>query len=290
MYFHCRFIQIILILGSDLDLFIHPGKPVSKTEAISLVERLRDIVKQRKKGNQLLYKDVVSMTNGRVPVLKYFHKKLELIVNVNFTSHTGVNNSFMVKHLLTLDPRIQPMILLLKIYFKVKIPDEKLTSFNLLCLIIFALQNNKDPVLPPLRTFLDDKGSHILRHEQRWPVQFGLRKFATTNKLNLIQLIMDFCSFYANFDFTQRVVSPYMGNEKILTKALYDFFEELKCEDHKFTFNRVINIQDFFVLCVNLGSNCTEFKQICEMHHKHRGRYLQMKSDREVGTAFFTRK
>lgn len=220
-------------------------------------------------------------------MLKFTHLGLNREVNLNFTSHTGVNNSFLIKHLLSLDTRIRPMMVLLKVYFKLKLPPGQLTTFNLYSLIIFALQNNKEPVLPPLSTFLDPNAKTLV--EKRWPVQFLLKPFDTKNINTLMELILDFCSFYANFDFAKQIVSPYMGNTAVVTKDNFTTFPAFVCPERKFEFDRVINVQDFFVLNVNLGSNCVAFHEICRMHHENRKKYESITDDKELGAAFFAR-
>lgn len=254
-----------------------------------MIRALAEIMKTRKRGKGPLYTNVITMTNGRIPVVKCNHTGMDREININFTSHTGVNNSYLIKHLLSLDSRIRPMMLLLKIYFKLKLKQENhLTTFNLYSLIIFALQNAKDPVLPPLSTFLDTSPDVPL-FEKRWPVQFQLKNFATKNKQTLMELILHFCSFYADFDFTTRIVSPYMGNQKVVTKENFIQFDEFVCADHQFKTNRLINVQDFFVLCVNLGTDCKEFQGICKMHHESRREYARILDEMELGRAFFRR-
>lgn len=273
--------------GSDLDFFVHLQHPVGKTKATDFLRKLAESMKGRTRGKQKLYQDVVTMCNGRVPVLKCRHMALNREININFTSHTGVNNSYMLKHLVSMDTRIRPLMVLLKIYFKVKLTPNQLTTFNLYSLIIIALQNTDDPVLPPLSTFLDPSKSNVLA-ENRWPVQFLCKPFETKNRQTVIELILHFCSFYAEFDFANRLVSPYMGNRPV-TKDNYDTFKEFACSDQELKFNRAINIQDFFVLCVNLGSDCRAFQDLCRMHHKHRKEYEALADDSELSTAFFER-
>lgn len=273
-----------------MDLFVYCGEQVGRKRAIAMVQQLAEVMRERTRAKNLLYRNVVTMCNGRVPVLKCHHIGLNREININFTSHTGVNNSFLIKHLVTMDARIRPMMVLLKIYFKLKLGANSMTTFNLYSLIIFALQNATDPVLPPLSTFLVNRKDAVLV-ENRWPVQFQCRTFEKTkNRQTLIELILGFCSFYAEFDFANRLVSPYMGNQQpIVTKDNYASFEELACSDHAFKFDRVMNVQDFFVLCVNLGSNCEDFQKICQMHHKHRAEYEKMTDDEALGRAFFAR-
>lgn len=279
--------------SSDLDFFVHCGQPVTKQKAVALVKELASQMKDRTRAKKLLYRDVVTMCNGRVPVLKFTHIGLGREININFTSHTGVNNSFLVKHLVSLDARVRAMLVLLKTYFKLKLGPNALTTFNLYSLVIFALQNNPEPVLPPLADFLDTAGQRVLVKD-RWPVQFLPKPFETKNRQTLIELILHFCSFYAEFDFADRLVSPYMGNRTpVVTRANYGEIEEFTCSEHQFKFDRVMNVQDFFVLCVNLGSDCTSFQDICRMHHEHRSEYEELAAaadDAALGQAFFARK
>lgn len=264
---------------------------MQKQKAITAIGKLADKMKTRMRSKQAVYQDIVTMCNGRVPVLKCLHVPTNREINLSFTSHSGVNNSFLLKHLISLDARIRPMMVLLKMYFKMKLGKGSLTTFNIYSLIIFALQNEQDPVLPPLHTFLDqsEKAKSALV-ENRWPVQFQLLPYESKNKKTLIELILDFCSFYANFDFANRLVSPYMGNQgPPITTANYNSFPEFTCEDHEFKFDRAINVQDFFELCMNVGSNCSDFKRICKIHHNHRKDYQKMKHEEELGMAFFAR-
>lgn len=268
---------------------------MTREKTIKLLNELSSAMKGGKKSKPLVFKDVVVIPHGRVPVLKCKHVALHRELNLNFTSHTGVNNSFLIKHLISLDSRIRPMMVLLKLYFKLKLPENSMTTFNLYCLVIFALQNLKQPVLPPLSTFLkgnDPKEKTQVLFEKRWPVQFLCKDFTTENKSSLFDLVLDFCSFYAEFDFANRVISPYMGNRQpAVTRANYDTFEEFKCSEHTFNFDRVINVQDFFVLCVNLGTNCVEFQSICAMHHEQRDFYRETQSDDDgLFKAFFVMK
>lgn len=248
-----------------------------------MVRRLGKFMEQYKRFKVPVFTDVQIHESGRVPMVTAMHQELRLKIDVNFTSHVGVNNNFLIKHLLTRDARIKPMIMLLKYYNKIR--NMGLTNFNLYALVIFALQNFKQPLLPALADLLipDD---HVYV-ENRWNVRFRTDvPFEIENKQPILELLLDFFSFYARFDYTEQIVSPYMGKRHVVTRTNYHTFDEFHCDDHDFQFERIIMIQDFFVLCANVGSNSTKFQELCCVQHANRKKYLQLKGA-ELLEAFF---
>lgn len=96
-------------------------------------------------------------------------------------------------------------------------PGPWISNFTLSCLVLFFLQQLKQPILPSI----DELKRQALRTDKRSITEdveciflrdINRLNFKTTNTDSLEQLIQQFFDFYANFDFEQMIISLNAGH------------------------------------------------------------------------------
>lgn len=200
---------------------------------------------------------------------------------------------YFFRFLTTLDPRIRPLIIVIKYWAKqceVSCGNGKgFTTYALVMIVIFFLQQQSPPILPPLTTL--QRLAVNKDFCQEWECSFCDEQSVIRseldpeeNKLSLKDLLEGFFTYYSTFDFKD-VISPLIG--KIVPTSNFtdppSLPDEMKLYKEKainskdlFRVNVMIKVQDPFELCFNITRNvsddicfifrkaCSISKQLCE--------------------------
>lgn len=161
-----------------------------------------------------------------------------------------------------------------------------LTSYALILMAIFYLQQLEKPILPPIARLQNASPTPQIIGD--WDASFvkDFSIFRNENRQSILQLLKGFFEFYATFEFGLYVISPFLG-EKLLKSLFYhdealpsDFklYSENCRKDPKHRFEQVkfLCVQDPFnhghnvtrnaqkKILLNFQDFCATASQICE--------------------------
>ena len=95
--------------NSDLDITVTSTFP---NHPLTNVRKMANML--RKLG----FQQVIPICNARVPICKFYDKDLRINCDINFGHSLGVYNSGLIRSYTMLDPRVKPLILLVKLWAK----------------------------------------------------------------------------------------------------------------------------------------------------------------------------
>ena len=179
------------------------------------------------------------------------HKKSKIDCQVIIRNELPVGNSELVKFYLTLDEKLKPLMLLIK--FWVDCCDLRhengFSSHAIYLMVLFYLQ--QDPYKLP--SVMDLQKELPPDEIDGWNCAFGPVEFTnvTLESATLFDLLVGFFKFYCNFDYTSKVISPYLGStiDKVSFVKPYDLpecFEDYLNQEEVFVVNSGFCVQDVF--------------------------------------------
>lgn len=198
--------------------------------------------------NHRVFNDICCIFKAKTPIVKCLHLPTGLRCDFNFTSMLGVCNTHLIRYYLTLDPKLTPLILIIKFWGKIHefSGSQKLTNYALTMLIIFYLQN------PPFNLPSVKKlQANCVLDQHGWNGGFKpLDNFHSEalEKATLLELIEGFFEFYLKFDFGFYIVCPFIG-DKLLKSDFYEPTNNLTSDFDRYKFN-LENFPDFTPLNV----------------------------------------
>uniref|UniRef100_A0A0K2SZS3 Poly(A) RNA polymerase, mitochondriallike [Acyrthosiphon pisum] n=1 Tax=Lepeophtheirus salmonis TaxID=72036 RepID=A0A0K2SZS3_LEPSM len=163
-------------------------------------------------------RNVQSISNARVPILKYHHQLLNLECDLSASSLSGVFMSELLYLYGEMDSRVRPLVLVIRRWAKEyglvtnTRPTKMFTNFTITLLVIFFLQHNHKilPSVDCLRELGDPKElkicsdgvkrdflTDISGYQSYLNSQYSLNE----DKPTLEALLKDFFDFYGDFDF-----------------------------------------------------------------------------------------
>ncbi|KAF6729794.1 Poly(A) RNA polymerase GLD2 [Oryzias melastigma] len=121
---------------ADLCLVINGDK---KHEPLSVLSRLRKLFRT------LSYVEGTSLIRAKVPILKFKEKGSDLEFDLNINNTVGIRNTFLLRSYAQADPRVRPMILVVKKWAcHQQINDASkgtLSSYTLVLMVLHYLQS-----------------------------------------------------------------------------------------------------------------------------------------------------
>lgn len=128
---------------SDADLCIIPNDPTAPDHPYSNMNRVAKVLRKH-------YSNIIPIKGARVPIVKFFDPITKMECDINFNHSLGVANSALLASYTHLDARVQPLIMLIKLFVKRRqINDASLdtiSSYAYTLMVIFecthALANN----------------------------------------------------------------------------------------------------------------------------------------------------
>ncbi|XP_077971406.1 poly(A) RNA polymerase GLD2-like [Styela clava] len=219
----------LVLVGSSINGF---GRITSDADFCLIIDKYQEKLANRRRVMRTLYEvqqllrkapfaRMLQVIPAKVPILKFTDSYSGMECDVNVNNLTGVRNTELMKRYAMLDPRVQPLALIIKEWaHQRKINDASqgtMNSYSLVLMVVHFLQCGMDPpVLPSLQvkypelfrptTPVMNVGSHGDR----------VKPYRSENLMNLSQLLKKFFEYFAEtFDFEIQVMSVRLG------KALY---------------------------------------------------------------------
>lgn len=200
----------------DLDIYMDIGEPICETESAPpnswTMQMIFKEVKKIMYGMNCTFSDIVAIPKAKTPIIKFCYIRTNVSCDISFKSSLGIYKSYLIKFYISLDDRLKPLMMLIKYWGKhFKIAGSgKISSYALVLLIIFYLQQPSVNIVPPLIEFQKNCQPQIING---WQVNFNentvLPKVTNTNSIT--QLLHGFFLFYSSFDFKSKVVCPIDG-------------------------------------------------------------------------------
>lgn len=264
----------------DLDIYMYIGKPVVSTpkgkEPIQTPNKsleiltMEDLFKQVKKTMYRMnsvFSNIKPVLAAKTPIIKFCYTPTNVSCDITFKHGIGVYNSLLIKHCLSLDKRIKPLMILIKYWARqCEISGcRKISNYAIVLLVIFYLQQPEPGILPPLMEF-QKTCTPIINND--WQVNFDENTVLPpiTNKSSIPEILQGFFEFYTSFDFTKSVICPLDGQihtrkefEEIKTLSSYmaQYKEVAETKDLKLNIRNTCNmcLQDPIELNHNVMSN-----------------------------------
>ncbi|XP_012215601.1 speckle targeted PIP5K1A-regulated poly(A) polymerase-like [Linepithema humile] len=240
-----RFGSTVAGLGfkeSDLDIYMYVGRDGLSPAlhrpdipphilTLSIFKKVKRVMYSMKS----VFANIVSIPKAKTPIIKFRYAPTNVSCDISFKNSLGIYKSDFLKYCATCDPRIRPLMLLIKYWarhFGIS-GIGRISSYGLVCLIIFYLQQDFVGLLPPLLALQRTCAPRIING---WQVNFNENTVlpATTNNDNIAMLLHKFFSFYATFHFNSCVIclldgKTYSAADFAQLDKLPDYMDRYKC-------------------------------------------------------------
>ncbi|CAG2054913.1 unnamed protein product [Timema podura] len=241
-YAHCKTLVFgslvtgLAFKGSDIDVLLDANYYINRGQSTvslehSVMEEMVKTARKQLQGHPYLFRCVLAIPKAKVPLVKFFHRPTEMNCDLSFRNALGVQNSILIRFYLSLDPRIKPLLFILK-YWSQKNDlsgSGKLTNYALAIMILFYFQQLDDPIIPSvfdLQNLCQDK-----RYIDGWECSFteDTSKLKPISNLSSIpELLHGFFKYYGHFDFGFKVICPLLGHT--VRKSAFEKLDELPSE------------------------------------------------------------
>ncbi|NXD29668.1 TUT7 uridylyltransferase, partial [Spelaeornis formosus] len=234
---------------SDLDICMTVDG-LETAEELDCIRIIEDLAKVLKKQPGL--RNVLPITTAKVPIVKFFHVRSGLEVDISLYNTLALHNTRLLSSYAAIDPRVRYLCYTMKVFTKIcDIGDASrgsLSSYAYTLMVLYFLQQRNPPVIPVLQEiYKEQKKPEIL--VDGWNVYF----FDKIEELSVVwpdygkntesagQLWLGLLRFYTEeFDFKEHVIC-------IRRKNLLTTFKK------QWT-SKYIVIEDPFDLNHNLGA------------------------------------
>ncbi|CAO3594691.1 unnamed protein product [Absidia cylindrospora] len=161
---------------------------------------------------------VICVPRAQVPIVRLFDPKTQLACDININSMTALYNTDMIKTYTAIDPRVRPLIMIIKHWTKQRILNDAaaggtLSTYTWTCMIINFLQLRQPPILPVLHQMKNSNGDNKMFYSDIKILQgYGRPNCETLGGL----LFAFFRRYSIEFDYDNQVISVRHG--RYLTK------------------------------------------------------------------------
>lgn len=176
-----------------------------------------------------VFSNIISIPKAKTPIIKFRYIPTNVSCDISFKNGLGIYKSNFLRYCALRDPRLQPLMLLIKYWarhFGIS-GIGRISSYGLVCLIIFYLQQESVDLLPPLLDLQKTCVPHIING---WQVNFNENTALPpiSNSSSIAELFHNFFSFYATFHFHSCVICLLDGK----TYSTVDFTQIDKLPDY----------------------------------------------------------
>ncbi|NWH75274.1 TUT7 uridylyltransferase, partial [Piaya cayana] len=234
---------------SDLDICMTIDG-LETAEGLDCIRVIEDLAKVLKKQSGL--RNVLPITTAKVPIVKFFHVRSGLEVDISLYNTLALHNTRLLSSYAAIDPRVKYLCYTMKVFTKIcDIGDASrgsLSSYAYTLMVLYFLQQRNPPVIPVLQEiYKETKKPEIL--VDGWNVYF----FDKIEELSVV-----WPEYGKN---TESVGHLWLGLLRFYTEE-FDFKEHVICIRRKnllTTFkkqwtSKYIVIEDPFDLNHNLGA------------------------------------
>ncbi|XP_032837692.1 terminal uridylyltransferase 7 isoform X2 [Tyto alba] len=234
---------------SDLDICMTVDG-LETAEGLDCIRIIEDLAKVLKKQPGL--RNVLPITTAKVPIVKFFHVRSGLEVDISLYNTLALHNTRLLSSYAAIDPRVKYLCYTMKVFTKIcDIGDASrgsLSSYAYTLMVLYFLQQRNPPVIPVLQEiYKEPKKPEIL--VDGWNVYFF-------DKIEELPVLWPDCGKN-----TETVGQLWLGLLRFYTEE-FDFKEHVICIRRKnllTTFkkqwtSKYIVIEDPFDLNHNLGA------------------------------------
>lgn len=201
--------------GDYSRLIFHTKENLSngRSQTQRQMETVGDILQQFLPGVD----HVRRILQARVPIIKYHHVHLDLEVDLSMSNMTGFYMSELLFMFGEIDERVRPLVFCIRKWAQSvgltnPSPGRWISNFSLTALVIFFLQQLKQPVLPPINLLIEQATNEDVRITEddincTFMRDLNQLQFSTKNVDNVDNLLMQFFEFFAQFDFHSKAIS-----------------------------------------------------------------------------------
>ncbi|NXQ30074.1 TUT7 uridylyltransferase, partial [Alaudala cheleensis] len=200
---------------SDLDICMTIDG-LETAEGLDCIRVIEDLAKVLKKQPGL--RNVLPITTAKVPIVKFFHVRSGLEVDISLYNTLALHNTRLLSSYAAIDPRVKYLCYTMKVFTKIcDIGDASrgsLSSYAYTLMVLYFLQQRNPPVIPVLQEiYKEPKKPEIL--VDGWNVYF----FDKIEELSVVwpdygkntesagQLWLGLLRFYTEeFDFKEHVI------------------------------------------------------------------------------------
>eukprot|EP00026_Physarum_polycephalum_P003778 Phypoly_transcript_03792.p1 GENE.Phypoly_transcript_03792~~Phypoly_transcript_03792.p1 ORF type:complete len:737 (+),score=161.50 Phypoly_transcript_03792:38-2248(+) len=178
--------------------------------------------------------DITKVLHSRVPILKKNTAQItDFAFDLCVERPLGIFNSNLIAYYMTLDPRVQPLLFVLKKWSKcVGINDSqkgRLSSYCINCMLIYFLQTRVPAVLPNLQANPQPPKVMVNGYDCAFERYHG---FKSKNTTPIGVLLLDFFHYYGFlFDFEHDTVSIKMGQDPPPKKSVFSWANPMCVQD-----------------------------------------------------------
>lgn len=154
---------------------------------------------------------------ARVPIIKYHHEHLDLEVDLSMSNLTGFYMSELLYMFGEVDPRVRPLTFSIRRWAQScgltnPSPGRWISNFSLTCLVMFFLQQLRQPILPTIGALAkaaEPGDSRVTEDGINCTFARDMDRlgFRSRNQSSLSELLLQFFEFYSQFDFHNRAIS-----------------------------------------------------------------------------------
>ncbi|XP_061134106.1 poly(A) RNA polymerase GLD2 isoform X1 [Syngnathus typhle] len=195
--------------SSDADLcyVLHEN---TKTDPITVLSALQRIMRSMNLVER------VHLIRAKVPILRFQERGSNLTFDLNVNNIVGIRNTFLLKSYAYVEPRIRPLILVVKKWAQHRqINDASqgtLSSYTLALMVLHYLQTLQTPVLPSLQMDFPECFDPSLEIDMIPEGAEHIPRFNSRNQSSLGMLLLGFLRYYATeFSWKKTVISVRVG-------------------------------------------------------------------------------
>ncbi|KAI9338951.1 hypothetical protein DFJ73DRAFT_603047, partial [Zopfochytrium polystomum] len=202
---------------------------------------------------------ICTVTKAKVPICKFFDPELRISCDINVNNTIALRNTTLVKLYVELDPRVRPVILIIKHWAKQRVLNDEtakggtLSSYCWVMMVLNFLQTRDPPIIPCLHQLYFDRLKD--RNDLLTPIIIdgvdcsfeeditSLKDFGRKNNETLGGLVYAFFRQFAfEFDYETQVVSVRHG--RLLSKKEKEWDQDVDrmcrhlCVEEPFTPHR----------------------------------------------------
>ncbi|KAH8366686.1 hypothetical protein KR084_011850 [Drosophila pseudotakahashii] len=154
---------------------------------------------------------------ARVPIIKYHHEHLDLEVDLSMSNLTGFYMSELLYMFGEMDARVRPLTFSIRRWAQScgltnPSPGRWISNFSLTCLVMFFLQQLRQPILPTIGALAkaaQPEDSRLTEDGINCTFARDVERvgFRSRNQSSLSELLLQFFEFYSQFDFHNRAIS-----------------------------------------------------------------------------------
>ncbi|XP_043473261.1 uncharacterized protein LOC122505586 isoform X2 [Leptopilina heterotoma] len=206
--------------NSDVDIFLDCGNAYKGKLLLSASREYLLNSEVCFKNSPYMWDVKEILLKVRAPIIKLFHRDLELNCDLSFTNGITVEKTRIIKLFVTSLPLCRKAILFLKKWLSAcyLTHEQGLTTFGITWLVVFYLQQIN--VFPSIAELMKGKSQSFIIGD--WETGIASQIPVRPSSLTFESLLKGFLKFYAQYDYRTCIISPLMG--KSLKKI--DFIDD----------------------------------------------------------------